>query len=90
MSQIATHREIAKPGARNSVGRDGSGNTTDRGQDKRPRGAARLDDGRGIGIAGVSQTSRDVCDHYPTSRTRKFSNIFNEYRTSRGTGDESR
>lgn len=89
MSQIATHREIAKPGARNSVGRDGSGNTTDGGQDKRPRGAARLGDGRSIDIAGVSRAPSDVWGHHPTSRTRKFSNFFNEYCTSRGTGDES-
>ena len=37
-----------------SASREGSGNTTVGGQDKRPRGAARLGDGRGIVLARFS------------------------------------
>lgn len=38
MKRVVNHREIAKPGAPRSASREGSSNTTVRGQDKRPRG----------------------------------------------------
>ena len=53
MKLIASHRQTAKTGAQMSASREGSGNTTVGGQDKRPRGAARLGDGRGIVLASV-------------------------------------
>ncbi len=54
MKRIAGHRQTAKTGARMCVSGEESGNTTVGGQDKRPRGAARLGDGRGIVSAHVS------------------------------------
>jgi hypothetical protein len=59
-----------------------------RGQDKRPRGAARLGDGRGIVSAHVSSGTPRCVRATATSRTRQFSNAFNEHRTSRSARHE--
>jgi hypothetical protein len=88
MMLVAEHRTTAKAGAQESASLEGSGNTTVGGQDKRPRGAARLGDGRDIVIARFSLTVPRCAREWPTSRTGKFRNPFNENRTSWLAGDE--
>ena len=88
MKRVAINRQTAKTGARMSAGREGSGNTTVGGQDKRPRGAARLDDGRDIVIARISLDAPRCARAWRTSRTDKFRNSFNENCTLRDAGNE--
>ena len=59
-----------------------------RGQDKRPRGAARLDDGRDIVCTRISRGTPRCARTTATSRSRQFRNLFNEYRTSRSSDHE--
>jgi hypothetical protein len=83
MKPIVNHREMANPSAPGSASREGSGNTTVRGQDKRPRGAARLGDGRGIVLASVFIVAPRCEPELCSPRRRQFRNPFNENHTSR-------
>lgn len=86
MKPVVGIRQIAKNGAQMSASREGSGNTTVGGQDKRPRGAAPLGDGRGIVSASVLIVAPRCALTIRSLRTRQFRNSFNEIRTSRGIG----
>jgi hypothetical protein len=83
MKHVAANRQMAKTAAKMSAGREDSGNTTVGGQDKRPRGAAPLGDGRGIVLASVfivaPRCEPQLCSLY----TRQFRKPFNENYTSR-------
>jgi hypothetical protein len=83
MMLIAGNRETAKTGAQKIANREGTGEPTDEGQDKRPRGAAPLGDGRGIVLASVfivaPRCEPQLCSLY----TRQFRKPFNENYTSR-------
>jgi hypothetical protein len=76
-------RQNAKICANRSAGREGRGNTTVGGQDKRPRGAARLGDGRGIVLASVFIVAPRCEPQLCSPHTRQFRNLFNENHTSR-------
>jgi hypothetical protein len=84
MMLIAGNRETAKTGAQKSANREGTGEPTDGGQDKRPRGAARLGDGRGIVSASVFILRRDVSRNC-AARARDNSAIPSTKITPRGT-----
>ena len=88
MNPVVGIRQIAKTGAQKSASREGSGNTTVGGQDKRPRGAARLEDGRGIVLASVFIVAPRCGSGLHSPRSRQFRNPFNENCTSRDAGDE--
>lgn len=75
-------RQIAKTCARMNASREGGGNTTVGGQDKRPRCAARLGDGRGIDLASVLVPAPRCVPAFHSPRARQFRNAFNENRTS--------
>ena len=83
MMPVAGHRQNAKTCANMSAGREGRGNTTVGGQDKRPRGAARLGDGRGIVLASVFIVAPRCEPQLCSPHTRQFRNPFNENHTSR-------
>jgi hypothetical protein len=83
MMPVAGHRQNAKTCANMSAGREGRGNTTVGGQDKRPRGAARLGDGRGIVLASVFIVAPRCEPQLCSPHTQQFRNPFNENYTSR-------
>ena len=83
MMLIASNGETAKTGAQKSANREGTGESTDAWQDKRPRGAARLGDGRGIVLASVFIVAPRCEPQLCSPHTRQFRNPFNENYTSR-------
>jgi hypothetical protein len=83
MRKCVDHRAITKTGAPKRAGREGTGEPTDGGQDKRPRGAARLGGGRGIGLASVFIVASRCEPRLNSLRRRQFRNPFNENSTSR-------
>jgi hypothetical protein len=84
MRKGVDHRTIAKPGARQRASRGETGDPIDLGQDKRPRGAARLGGGRGIDLASVLIVAPRGTPATGSPRARQFRNPFNENDTSRG------
>jgi hypothetical protein len=86
MGRLDVFRTISNIVARLKVGPGRGGQPTDRWQDKRPRGAARSGDGRGIDLAGVLVPAPRCAPAFRSPRTRQFRNPFNGNRTSRDVG----
>ena len=82
MGRLDVFRTISNIVARLKVGPGRGGQPTDRWQDKRPRGAARSGDGRGIDLASVLVPAPRCASAFRRSRTRQFRNPFNGNRTS--------
>jgi hypothetical protein len=86
MRKGVDHRAITKTGVTKRASREGKGEPTeptDGGQDKRPRGAARLGDGRGIVLASVFIVAPRCEPGLHSLRRLQFRNPFNENSTSR-------
>ena len=85
MNVVVANRQMAKNGAKMSAGREESGNTTVGGQDKRPRGAARLQGTVGALFSQAFSLSRRDVNHNCAARTRGNSAIPSTKITPRGT-----
>ena len=82
MGRLDVFRTISSIVAGLKVGPGRGGQPTDRWQDKRPRGAARLGGGRGIDLAIVLMAAPRGAPAIRSPRVRQFPNSFNENHTS--------
>ena len=82
MGRLNVFRTISNVVARLKVGPGRRGQPTDRWQDKRPRGAARSGDGRGIDLASVLVPAPRGAPAIRSPHVRQFPNSFNENHTS--------